>query len=95
MTQAHWPLYEVFVRSKQGLAHRHVGSLHAADDQMALENARDAYTRRNEGCSIWVVKSEHLVASQPEDRAAFFDPSDDKVYRHPTFYTIPDGIKNM
>lgn len=95
MTQAHWPLYEVFVRSKQGLAHRHVGSLHAADDQMALENARDAYTRPNEGCSIWVVKSEHLVASQPEDRAAFFDPSDDKVYRHPTFYTIPDGIKNM
>lgn len=95
MTQAHWPLYEVFVRSKQGLAHRHVGSLHAADDQMALENARDAYTRRSEGCSIWVVKSEHLVASQPEDRAAFFDPSDDKVYRHPTFYTIPDGIKNM
>lgn len=95
MIQAHWPLYEVFVRSKQGLAHRHVGSLHAADDQMALENARDAYTRRNEGCSIWVVKSEHLVASQPEDRAAFFDPSDDKVYRHPTFYTIPDGIKNM
>lgn len=95
MTQAHWPLYEVFVRSKQGLAHRHVGSLHAADDQMALENARDAYTRRNEGCSIWVVKSEHLVASQPEDRAAFFDPSDDKIYRHPTFYTIPDGIKNM
>lgn len=95
MTQAHWPLYEIFVRSKQGLAHRHVGSLHAADDQMALENARDAYTRRNEGCSIWVVKSEHLVASQPEDRAAFFDPSDDKVYRHPTFYTIPDGIKNM
>ncbi|AIU71992.1 1,2-phenylacetyl-CoA epoxidase subunit PaaB [Hafnia alvei] len=95
MTQAHWPLYEVFIRSKQGLAHRHVGSLHAADDQMALENARDAYTRRNEGCSIWVVKSEHLVASQPEDRAAFFDPSGDKVYRHPTFYTIPDGIKNM
>ena len=95
MNQAHWPLYEVFVRSKQGLAHRHVGSLHAADDQMALENARDAYTRRNEGCSIWVVKSEHLVALQPEDRAAFFDPSDDKIYRHPTFYTIPDGIKNM
>lgn len=95
MTHAEWPLYEVFIRSKQGLAHRHVGSLHAADDRMALENARDAYTRRSEGCSIWVVKSSHLIASQEEDRAAFFDPSDDKIYRHPTFYTIPDGIKNM
>ena len=95
MSHVEWPLYEVFIRSKQGLAHRHVGSLHAADDQMALENARDAYTCRNEGCSIWVVQSRHLIASQPEDRGAFFDPSEDKIYRHPTFYTIPDGIKNM
>ena len=95
MSHVEWPLYEVFIRSKQGLAHRHVGSLHAADDQMALENARDAYTRRNEGCSIWVGQSRHLIASQPEDRGAFFDPSEDKIYRHPTFYTIPDGIKNM
>ncbi|MBK5074651.1 1,2-phenylacetyl-CoA epoxidase subunit B [Budviciaceae bacterium CWB-B4] len=95
MTKSHWPLYEVFIRSKQGLAHRHVGSVHAADDQMALENARDAYTRRGEGSSIWVVRSENLVATQPEDRESFFDPSDDKIYRHPTFYTIPDGIKNM
>ncbi|HGM5000494.1 TPA: 1,2-phenylacetyl-CoA epoxidase subunit PaaB [Serratia marcescens] len=95
MSHVEWPLYEVFIRSKQGLAHRHVGSLHAADDQMALENARDTYTRRNEGCSIWVVQSRHLIASQPEDRGAFFDPSEDKIYRHPTFYTIPDGIKNM
>ncbi|HGM9948135.1 TPA: 1,2-phenylacetyl-CoA epoxidase subunit PaaB [Providencia rettgeri] len=95
MSNQDWPLYEVFVRSKQGLAHRHVGSLHAADDQMALENARDAYTRRSEGCSIWVMKAAHLIASQPEDKSTFFDPADTKVYRHPTFYTIPDGIKNM
>ncbi|WP_369309534.1 1,2-phenylacetyl-CoA epoxidase subunit PaaB [Providencia rettgeri] len=95
MNNLDWPLYEVFVRSKQGLAHRHVGSLHAADDQMALENARDVYTRRSEGCSIWVVKSAYLIASQPEDKSTFFDPADTKVYRHPTFYTIPDGIKNM
>ena len=39
MSNVYWPLYEVFVRSKQGLSHRHVGSLHAADDAMALENA--------------------------------------------------------
>ena len=71
MSKAYWPLYEVFVRSKQGLSHRHVGSLHAADDQMALENARDAYTRRSEGCSIWVVKASEIVASQPEDRGDF------------------------
>ena len=95
MSKVYWPLYEVFVRSKQGLSHRHVGSLHAADDQMALETARDAYTRRSEGCSIWVVKASEIVASQPEERGEFFDPAESKVYRHPTFYTVPDGMEHM
>ncbi len=53
--QKEWPLWEVFIRSKQGLDHKHAGSLHAADATMALENARDVYTRRNEGMSIWFV----------------------------------------
>ena len=30
------PLWEVFISSKQGLDHKHVGSLHAADAQMAI-----------------------------------------------------------
>ena len=29
------------------------------------------------------------------DDQSFFEPADDKVYRHPTFYELPDGIKNM
>ena len=95
MSNVHWPLYEVFIRSKQGLSHRHVGSLHAADQQMALEIARDAYTRRAEVCSIWVVKASEIIASQPEERGAFFDPAETKIYRHPTFYAIPDGIEHM
>jgi len=36
-----WPLYEVFIRTKSGLSHRHAGSVHAADDEMALNHARD------------------------------------------------------
>ncbi|KLV09858.1 MULTISPECIES: 1,2-phenylacetyl-CoA epoxidase subunit PaaB [Photobacterium] len=95
MNTATWPLYEVFVRSKQGLDHKHVGSVRAADNQMALEAARDLYTRRNEGCSVWVVESSSITASQPEEKGAFFDPSDDKVYRHASFYTIPSHIKHM
>lgn len=95
MTNAEWPLYEVFIRSKNGLNHKHVGSLHAADPQMAIQNARDIYTRRNEGVSIWVVESAHIHASDPEDSEAFFEPAKDKVYRHPTFYVLPDEIKHM
>ncbi len=90
-----WPLWEIFVRSKTGLDHKHVGSLHAADAQMAMENARDVYTRRMEGVSIWVVESKAIHASNPDDADAMFDPANDKVYRHPTFYILPKEVEYM
>ncbi len=90
-----WPLWEVFIRSKQGLDHKHVGSLHAADAQMAIENARDVYTRRMEGTSIWVVESKYIHASNPDEAESLYDPANDKVYRYPTFYDLPDELKHM
>ena len=90
-----WPLWEVFIRSKQGLSHKHVGSLHAADAEMAMANARDVYTRRSEGVSIWVVESKHIIASSPNQSESMFDPANDKVYRHPTFYNLPDEVKHI
>jgi ring-1,2-phenylacetyl-CoA epoxidase subunit PaaB len=90
-----WPLWEVFVRSKAGLDHKHCGSLHAPDAQLALQAARDVYTRRQEGTSIWVVRSDQIVASDPGDKAMLFDPAADKVYRHPTFYELPDDVNHM
>jgi ring-1,2-phenylacetyl-CoA epoxidase subunit PaaB len=90
-----WPLWEIFIRSKQGLDHKHVGSLHATDAQMAIENARDVYTRRMEGVSIWVVESKYIHASNPDDAENFYEPAEDKVYRHPTFYELPDEVKHM
>lgn len=94
-SRGEWPLYEVFVRGKRGLNHVHVGSLHAADDQMAVHHARDVYTRRNEGVSIWVVRSADVTASSPDEKDPMFAPSGDKVYRHPTFYDIPDDVPHM
>ena len=94
-TNSEWPLWEVFIRSKSGLSHKHVGSLHAPDHEMAISNARDVYTRRNEGTSIWVVESKHIMASDPEDKEAMFEPAGDKIYRHPTFYEVPDQVKHM
>lgn len=90
-----WPLWEVFIRSKQGLDHKHVGSLHAADAKMAIENGRDVYTRRQEGVSIWVVESKHIHASNPDEAESFYEPASDKVYRHPTFYDLPDELTHM
>ncbi|MCB0762590.1 MAG: 1,2-phenylacetyl-CoA epoxidase subunit B [Flavobacteriales bacterium] len=90
-----WPLWEVFIRSKQGLHHKHVGSLHAPDAEMAIENARDVYTRRMEGVSIWVIESAHVHASSPDEKDCMYDPANDKIYRHPTFYDIPDEVGHM
>ena len=95
MTEAAIPLYEVFIRAKAGLAHKHAGSLHAHDDAMALQMARDVYTRRQEGSSVWVVRSDQIVASDPGDKGMLFDPAEDKVYRHPTFYKLPDAVDHM
>lgn len=89
------PLWEVFIQSQNGNPHKHVGSIHASDKKMALQNARDIYTRRGEGRSIWVVLTNNIAASQSDDEGEFFDPADDKVYRHPTFYKMPEGVKNI
>ena len=94
-TLKEWPLWEVFVRSKQGIEHKHCGSLHAADAQQALHMARDVYTRRQEGVSIWVIPSAAITASDPGDKDTLFEPAKDKVYRHPTFFVIPDEVGHM
>ena len=90
-----FPLWEVFIRSQHGLAHKHVGSLRASDAEMAINNARDVYTRRNEGVSFWVVPSASIVASNPGDKGPLFDPADSKIYRHPTFFPMPEGVKHI
>ncbi|MEP1210017.1 MAG: 1,2-phenylacetyl-CoA epoxidase subunit PaaB [Rhizobiaceae bacterium] len=95
MSNQHMPLWEVFIRPRNGLDHKHVGSIHAADSEMALQAARDVYTRREEGNSIWVVQSRDIVASDPDKSSENFDPAGDKVYRHPSFYDIPDEVGHM
>ncbi|MBI2272024.1 MAG: 1,2-phenylacetyl-CoA epoxidase subunit B [Bacteroidetes bacterium] len=90
-----WPLWEIFIQANPGIPHKHVGSLHAPDAELAIQNARDVYTRRNEGISIWVVEAKNIRASSPEDIGSFFEPANDKVYRHPTFYKVPDGVKYL
>ncbi len=95
MTEQRTPLWEVFIRSRNGLAHKHAGSVHAADAEMALQAARDVYTRRGEGLSLWVVPSDAITASDPADKGMMFEPTSSKIYRHPTFYKVPDDVGHM
>ena len=89
-----WPMWEVFVRARRGISHFHIGSLHAADVETALQNARDVYTRRGEGVSVWVVPSSEVHAFEPEDAVDYFD-ANEKVYRLATTYDIPDEVGHM
>lgn len=90
-----WPLWEVFVRSNRGLSHVHAGSLHAPDATMAVRNARDLYTRRNEGTSVWVVPAEAVTASDPDSKGGYFESPAGKSFRHATYYTQSEGVKHL
>jgi ring-1,2-phenylacetyl-CoA epoxidase subunit PaaB len=95
ITDTQWPLWEVFIQPSPGMPYKHAGSVHGSDKENAMLNARDTYTRRNEGTSLWIVPSDFIVASNPLDSDLLFEPSNDKIYRHPTFYTMPEGAKHI
>src|ERR1700741_2296286 len=88
-------LWEVFIRSRNGLAHKHCGSLHPADARPALQAGRHNYTRRGEGLSIWVVPSNAITAPDPSEKGMMFEPAESKIYRHPTFYEVPEEVGHM
>jgi ring-1,2-phenylacetyl-CoA epoxidase subunit PaaB len=93
--ESQWPLWEIFAQEGEGAPHEHVGSLHAPDAELALQNARDVYARRGPIVSLWVVPSIAITASPSDEAGPFFEPGADKVYRHPQFYKIPRGIKGF
>jgi ring-1,2-phenylacetyl-CoA epoxidase subunit PaaB len=88
-------LWEVFIRARRGTSHVHCGSLRAGDGEQALLRARDLFTRRSEGVSLWVAPSRSIVASEPAEAGPLFDPASDKLYRDPTAYAIPEGVETI
>ncbi len=88
-----WALWEVFTQAGKGAPHEHAGSVHATDAEHAMQNARDVYARRGEAVSLWVVPAVAIIASAPGDAGPFFDPGNDKAYRHPQFYKVPRGVR--
>jgi len=90
-----WPLWEVFIRSSRGLSHVHAGSLQAPDETMAVRNARDLYTRRAEGVSIWVVRAADITSSDPDAKGEFFESPHGKEYRHATYYKESEAVPHL
>lgn len=88
-------LWEVFIRHRRGLAHVHAGSLYATGPGDGIARARQAYVTRDDGISVWIVPSDQIIAADPSDAAALFEPFADKDYRYPTFYNIPKEVGYM
>ena len=36
-----------------------------------------------------------ITAADPAERESYVDPMADKIFRHPTFYELPDEVKHM
>jgi ring-1,2-phenylacetyl-CoA epoxidase subunit PaaB len=70
MSDTQWLRYEVFEKERPDLPHRNAGSVHAPDDEMALENARDVFVRRPNCLSLWVAPSNQIFAKTAEELAA-------------------------
>jgi ring-1,2-phenylacetyl-CoA epoxidase subunit PaaB len=79
MTDTQWHRFEVFVQEKAGVPHQNVGAVHAPDEEIALQNARDVFVRRPDCVSLWVVPAEMVFAKTAQELAEDSSWRDDKI----------------
>ena len=85
-----WPLWEVFVRAVRGLERIATLGAFMLLTRSSRFATRATPTRRLEGVSRGSCLDE-IVASDPAEAAGRCSSrAEDKIYRHPTFYDIPD-----
>ena len=70
MNDTQWPRYEVFKQDNPKKPHEAVGSVHAPDDELALQNGRDVFVRRPSAVSLWVVPANAILMLTREELAA-------------------------
>lgn len=62
--------WEVFKQDTPKKAHQAVGSVHGADAEHALLNARHVFGRRPAAVSMWVVRADRIYSRTAEELAA-------------------------
>ena len=77
-----WTVWEVFQQERRGEHHRHVGAVHAPDAELALVLAKESFARRGACVNLWVVRADHVFATDYAD-ADVFEHTTDKLYREP------------
>ncbi|MDI3340473.1 MAG: phenylacetic acid degradation protein PaaB [Sphaerobacter sp.] len=78
-------VYEVFRQEAEGESMRHVGNVDAPDDELALQYAREVYSRRGEATRLWVVPRAAIVEIVDPD---FLRPPLDHGYRMGEAYRV-------
>ena len=68
----------------------HVGSLNAPDDELALQYARDVFSRRYEALRLWVVPRN---AVQQIDDLDLLRPPFDRSHRRPDGYNVVPNLR--
>lgn len=90
--QEYWPTYEVFHQAKRGQHHQHVGTVRAADAQIALVFAKEQFARRMACVNIWVVKTSDIFAFSYDDDD-MFATTPEKMHREAAGYKLRDKIE--
>lgn len=62
-----WARYEVFQQTRRDSPFANVGSVHAPDPEIALQNARDVFVRRPQTHRLWVVLAEEILMRTAEE----------------------------
>jgi ring-1,2-phenylacetyl-CoA epoxidase subunit PaaB len=83
-------IYEVFQQGREGDPMTHVGSLNAPDDELALQYARDVFSRRYEALRLWVVPR---ASVQQIDDLDLLRPPFDRSYRRPDGYNVVPKLR--
>lgn len=62
-----WARFEVFQQMRPEAAFVNVGSVHAPDPEIALQNARDVFVRRPQTHRLWVVPAGDILSRTAEE----------------------------
>ena len=69
MSDTQWPRYQVFEQLAADQPHQNAGSVHAPDDEMALQMARDVFVRRPPCMDLWVARQSAIFGRTAEQLA--------------------------
>lgn len=67
MTDTQWLRFQVFLLERAGGLFQDVGSVHAPDAEMALQNARDVFARRPDCYGLWVVPADTIFSKTRDE----------------------------